>query len=523
MRHFLWAVLTGSLLLAPATVRAADEAPTGNWKVGLFIDGQSRVLWLIGVTKADDKIEAKVLGKISPRAPAITLSDVSAKDGLLRFNFKLQGQTGNFEGRIPEGEGKPLYGTFQIGTEMIKGELEPTKMKELDPFELAKEELAKATKPAQILESALELVGQAGEKKAKPEEVRAWAEKAVKAGEVYGPRQQRETLLDLAESLSKQEGMADIALAYARRAERALGDKEKAVVQRRVLQVLATALSKAGKTEDAKKVAEQLAKIPLFPITAYAGRKAKSDRVVLVELFTGTQCPPCVAADHAFDGLTKTYKPNDAIFLEYHEHIPGPDPLTSPDSEARLKYYGMAIEGTPTMIFNGRPDAEVGGPMDAAEKSYSSAREVIDALLEKGAAKASVKVTATRKGDKVDINAEADVDAPGDKVRLRLALVEDEIEYVGGNKVPTHHHVVRSLPGGAAGLVLKEKTGKQTVSVDLEELRKSLNKYLTDWAKENDEFSGKLPEIALKNLKVVAFVQNDATKEVLQSVQVDVK
>ncbi len=275
MRHFLWiASWPGCCLLLAERVRAADEAPTGNWKVGLFIDGQTRVLWLIGVEKADGKVDLKVLGKISPRAPAITISDVTTTKGVLRFNFKLQGQAGNFEGRIPEGEGKTMYGTFQIGPETIKGELEPTKLKELDPFDLAKEELAKATRPPQVVDAALELIGKAGEKKVKAEEV---------------------------------------------------------------------------------------------------------------------------------------------------------------------------------------------------------------------------------------------------------ALVEEEIAYVGGNMVPELHHVVRSFPGGAAGLVLKEKTGKQTVSVDLDELRKSLNKYLTDWAKENDEFPGKMPAIELKKLKVVAFVQNDTTKEVLQAVQVDVK
>ena len=51
---------------------------------------------------------------------------------------------------------------------------------------------------------------------------------------------------------------------------------------------------------------------------------------VLVELFTGAECPPCVAADLAFDALGKTYKPTDVVLLEYHLHIPGPDALTNP-------------------------------------------------------------------------------------------------------------------------------------------------------------------------------------------------
>ena len=55
-------------------------------------------------------------------------------------------------------------------------------------------------------------------------------------------------------------------------------------------------------------------------------------RVVVVELFTGAECPPCVSADVAFDALLETYKPNEVVLLEYHLHIPGPDPLTNADS-----------------------------------------------------------------------------------------------------------------------------------------------------------------------------------------------
>ena len=53
-----------------------------------------------------------------------------------------------------------------------------------------------------------------------------------------------------------------------------------------------------------------------------------------MELFTGAQCPPCVAADVAFDVLEKTYKPADLVLIQYHLHIPGPDPLTNAASEA---------------------------------------------------------------------------------------------------------------------------------------------------------------------------------------------
>ena len=61
----------------------------------------------------------------------------------------------------------------------------------------------------------------------------------------------------------------------------------------------------------------------------------------------------------------KTYKPNDVIFLEYHLHIPGPDPLANKDTEEREKYYGKAIEGTPTMFVDGK----AGPPPEGAART----------------------------------------------------------------------------------------------------------------------------------------------------------
>ena len=320
----------------------------------------------------------------------------------------------------------------------------------------------------ELLQATQILLGQAEEKKARPEEVRSWAEKGFKTAELYGPRLQRETALNYAEALASQEGYGDIALTYARRAERFLEPADKTSVQRRVLQVLATALKKAGKDQEAKEVEARLAKIPVIKVIPYAGRKGKSDQPVLVELFTGAQCPPCVAADLAFDALGQSYKPTEVVLLQYHEHIPGPDPLTNPDTEARLKYYAKEVEGTPTVLFNGRSDAEGGGGLDDAQGKYTEYRDVLDVLLEKPGSAVKLTGSAVRKENTVKITATVSgLEEPGDKVRLRLALVEEQVEYTGQNKISSHHDVVRAMPGGPEGIVLKEKTVTETVTVDL--------------------------------------------------------
>src|SRR5207244_3675737 len=149
----------------------------------------------------------------------------------------------------------------------------------------------------------------------------------------------------------RQEGFAELALAEARRAEKLLADADDSGTRAAVFGAIANGLLKTGKADEAKpylaKVAEFEAKDyaeyarthPPFKPEPFAGRKGKSDRAVLVELFTGAECPPCAATDYALDGLMKTYKPTEVICLQYHCHIPAADPLTSPDAEERLGYY----------------------------------------------------------------------------------------------------------------------------------------------------------------------------------------
>jgi hypothetical protein len=527
MRRISWALLAGLLILPPGAGRAADEGPAGNWKLSLFVEGKMQLLWLVQIESADGKLMGKVLDKMegAPKAPT-SVSNIKLADGALRFTFSLGETPFQFEGQMPAGDAKVITGSVAPPNgRPLPAELERTSLKALDSYELDKETLAKA-KGFEVASTAMSLLAEAGKHKAKPEEVRSWAERAYKAAEPYGPRVQTDISLDIAEALGQEDSYADVAVNFARRAERALDPKAKLPHVKRTLDALAAALKKAGKADEAKEVEARIAKLnPDIKPVPYAGRKGKSDRVVLVELFTGAQCPPCVAADKAFDALAKTYKPGEVVLLEYHEHIPGPDPLTIAAGEARLRYYFGREGATPNALFNGKPDQKAQGGGDAfdAIDKYEEYLNAINPLLEQPS-KAALKATATRKGNKVEISAEAIDVAVADGVRLRLALVEEAVDYKGSNGIPSYHNVVRDMPGGVTGIAIKDRAAKQSVTVDLDELKKDAKKYLDNWAAENEaKFPGKLPEMELKNLRVVAFLQNDKTKEVLQAVQVDVK
>src|SRR5262249_37285266 len=147
--------------------------------------------------------------------------------------------------------------------------------------------------------------------------------------------------------------------------------KESPASLKRVLSVLAATLEKAGKADEAKEVLARVKKLDFrIKPKPYTERKGKSDRVVLVELFTGAQLAPGQAVAMAFDALEKTFKPSEGVFLEYHLSTPQPAPLTCPDSEARAKSYDDKIRGLPTAMLNGNVSAAGGGAAEDATERY---------------------------------------------------------------------------------------------------------------------------------------------------------
>jgi hypothetical protein len=509
--------------------RTPGAGLSGNWK--MTPTGQG-ALWLINFESKDGKVTGSVVDHARQRVPPTTLEDLSLEGDRLRFTLKLQGQSLRFDGKVPAGDPKRILGSFELGRRLVTAQLDATKMADLeDAFQASKEMLASDPNNPELFETVIGLLRQATAKHASPEEVRGWADKLFKLAESYGTRWQRDIGVRIAEALANQPGLGPVAVEYARRTERLLDPADDATAQIRVLDALAMALRKTDKESEAKEVdakiekleakadAEYLKTMPPFQATTYDGQR-KSGHPVLVELFTGAQCPPCVAADLGFDGLEKTYKSTDVILLQYHLNIPAPDPLANADSEARQQYYGDEVEGTPTIFFDGKSRAGGGGPLAAGKNKYAEYRGVINPLLEATGPAPKLRVSASRKGDKLEIQAEvADLESPGEKTRLRLALVEEQVRYVGTNSLRFHHHVVRALPGGAAGFPLTQKSARHTATLDLGELQKALR---SSMAKFNKRGSADKKLIPFNNLRVVAFIQSDESKQILQAMQVEV-
>jgi hypothetical protein len=125
---------------------------------------------------------------------------------------------------------------------------------------------------------------------------------------------------------------------------------------------------------------------------------------------------------------------------------------------------------------------------------------------------------ATKQGDKI-------------KTNLHIALVEKRVDFTGGNSVTKHAFVVRSLVDGAQGSAVALNDGKARINkeINLPRLNQNLKSYLDEFAANPPErhrrrFTGwrERPDTMDKtNLALIAWLQDNASKEVFQAKYID--
>jgi hypothetical protein len=523
-------------LLPVADAARADTPPAGRWKFRAEEPGQPPITFLFAFSEADGKWVGDYIGSTAKLAREPQFSSLQVSGDAVRFTLTFAGREFlSFDGLLAK-DGKKITGSVsQFGGPLKLTVLHPSKLKKLDdPIELAREDLAQLEVGEELFDAGFTVLGAAAAKKLPAEEVRGIADKLAKASGPYGPRWERTVALKLANTLAGQEGFAEVALTQARRAERMLADDSPAAAQMEVYDTLTRVLTKAGKVDEAKKYAAMVGKLEArdyaefaktglgFTPEPYKGRKGKGDRAVLVEVFTGTECAPCAAVDLAAHGLVRAFQPTEVIVLEYHLPVSGPDPLMCQDGMERFESYGL--KAAPSVRVNGKPGPQVPGPASAAAEKYKELRELVEKQLEATApVKLAVAVTPGEKGAYTAKATVSNLESPGEKTVLRFVLAEEKVRFAGQSGVAYHAHVVRALPGGVKGFPLTKKAQEQAVTIDPAEVRAKVNKFLDDFAKSEGEFPKPDRPLALANLKLVALVQNDATGEVLQAVQVDLK
>ena len=216
-------------------------------------------------------------------------------------------------------------------------------------------------------------------------------------------------------------------------------------------------------------------------------------RIVLLEHFSNVFCVPCVKADEIVDSLTLSYDPVSLVIIGYHAANPvRNDPMyiaAQANVDLRWNLYGASF--TPVAYVDGQT---VSNPRE--EQPY---RDLIDTRL----AADSVATVAFQQLNRTDLlisgqlEVKAQKDLPAGTL-LQIALIEDEIYYQtppGINGLTHFSFVLRDFYPDANGQVLQLNAGERTVK----------------------DFQFTLPAEWGRDLTVVAFLQNPASKEILQA------
>lgn len=246
------------------------------------------------------------------------------------------------------------------------------------------------------------------------------------------------------------------------------------------------------------------------PFRAGADWKSKA---VLVELFTGSECPPCAAADLGVDALLESFEPKTLAVLVYHLPIPRPDPMMNHASQRRAGYY--RVNSTPTIFFDGAAGPRGGGPRAYGEMLYSAYDEEVRRRVNADPG-LKLGLTAVLKGDNVVASYTLDKIPAG--ATFHVALVRDEEKYAGGNGILFHHMVVKEF----VTLEAAPRTSG-AVTINLTAAEAAAVKHVSDYEQARGfSFREKHTAVGRSGLRVVFFVQ-DASNRVLNAVVAPVK
>jgi hypothetical protein len=175
------------------------------------------------------------------------------------------------------------------------------------------------------------------------------------------------------------------------------------------------------------------------------GTRAGSPRTVLAELFTQWNCGPCAWANPAINELMDVYDSSQLVMISTHGWWPGAnnDPIylyNEPDSQDRISYY--SVSGVPSIFFDGPPNQGHNGASSYSYyKGFIESELLIDSpmtiTLDTSIDATSGYVTAT-----IEIT---DTLPVGGDLKIKWAVVEDNIYGMGTNGEPRHRNGMRTM------------------------------------------------------------------------------
>lgn len=239
--------------------------------------------------------------------------------------------------------------------------------------------------------------------------------------------------------------------------------------------------------------------ISFFHFSAFAN----SPRKVLIEEATNTSCGPCASQNPAFKAFIKNNF-SDVIPVIYHAWWPGNDDPMYLENTAmnttRIQYYGIHQQGVPNVRVNGKIAPKTGSWYDGAAGDTLAIKNEVDKYLGTNSP-ITLTVAENRSGSQstVQIGISTTQSLVGKK--LRVVVVEYYISYTqapGTNGEKEFYWVARNMLPDANGTTLDLNAGSSknyTFNYSIKSTWKASQIY------------------------VVAFIQDDQTKEILQASQ----
>jgi len=212
------------------------------------------------------------------------------------------------------------------------------------------------------------------------------------------------------------------------------------------------------------------------------------EKKVLVEIFTNSHCGLCPSAHTALDNYLGTANSDKIEFVYYHMVFPySNDQLNNhnpQDSDAKNSFYGP-FGGTPVAFFDGKSPGT----------GYGGWKDNLDVLVQQESG-FNISLSGTKSDNDLTImaNIEQTENPNFSDLTINYVVVED-VYYQGGNGISDHKNVMRKIvnPQGDSFTI------NYNESKDLETTITSNSVW------------------DLTKVKVLVFIQNKSTKEVLQS------
>lgn len=218
---------------------------------------------------------------------------------------------------------------------------------------------------------------------------------------------------------------------------------------------------------------------------------APTGRLVLAELFTWARCVYCPYAAKALDSLAKEFQ-DSLVIISYHRRVLG-DTLSPPYVENRKNFY-YDSGGEPAVLFDGT------GPVWTQDPSqnYQTYKNYIISRRNKKSP-LLIKLASHLQSNTGIIKATV---VPTDTITMTnlslfFVICEDSVRFIISGATDTiFNHVMRLMIPNENGIPCTLAFGDSLIK----ETQFSLNQ---NWNRDN--------------LKIISFVQNLTTKEILQS------